>query len=53
MMLSSLGQVVQDCVQPLGSQRQGSTLHAYQNSFLLEVTPSLPKEVSTPRSESE
>lgn len=52
MMLSLLGQVVQDCVQLLGSQRQASTLHAYRNSFLLEVIPSLPKEASMPRSES-
>jgi hypothetical protein len=53
MTLSLLGQVVQDFVQPLGSQKQGSILHAYRNSFLLEVIPLLPREASTPRSESE
>jgi hypothetical protein len=53
MMLSLLGLVVQDYVQPLGSQRQASTPHAYRNSFLLEVIPSLLREASTPRSESE
>jgi hypothetical protein len=53
MMLWLLEQAVRDCVLPLGWQRQDSTLHAYRNSFLLEVIPLLLREGSMPRLGSE
>lgn len=53
MMLSLWVPEARACVQPLGSQRRASILHAYRNSSLPEVIPLLPREASMLRSESE